>query len=91
MSKEKKTPKNQEIQEEVISGEIKETEAAEIAAENSEESKPEKARRKFNARSFKHGSISIVLTVVFIAAVVVVNIIVGLISERFDTTADLTN
>ena len=91
MSKEKKTPKNKEIQEEVISGEIKETEAAEIAAENSEESKPEKARRKFNARSFKHGSISIVLTVVFIAAVVVVNIIVGLISERFDTTADLTN
>lgn len=38
MSKEKKTPKNKEIQEEVISGEIKETEAAEIAAENSEES-----------------------------------------------------
>ncbi len=91
MSKEKKTPKNKEIQEEVISEEIKETEAAEIDAENSEESKPEKARRKFNARSFKHGSISIVLTVVFIAAVVVVNIIVGLISERFDTTADLTN
>ena len=52
--------------------------------------KPHKGR-KFNARSFKRGTMSVVLTVVFIAAVVVVNVIVGLISERFDTTADLTD
>lgn len=54
--------------------------------------KPKKpAKKKFNVRSFKHGTLSVVLTVVFIAAVVLVNVIVGLISERFDTTADLTD
>lgn len=91
MSKEKKTPETENISEE-----IKETEAAqtnETAAEKADDkpAKTEKAKRKFNARSFKHGSMSVVLTIVFIAAVVVVNIIVGLISERFNTTADLTN
>lgn len=81
-----------------IAEEIKETE--ETAAEPAEESKPEadekpakapKTKRKFNVRSFKHGSLSVVLTIVFIAVVVVVNVIVGLISERFDTAADLTD
>lgn len=104
MSKKKNTPneeiqENDEMRDNDISEEINET------ADNSEKSKPEtvenpeenkpakpaKPKRKFNVRSFKHGSMSVVLTVVFIAAVVVVNIIVGLISERFNTTADLTN
>ena len=64
------------------------------AADTEKESvKPEKSpkRKKFNPRSFRHGTLSVVLTLVFIAAVVVVNVIVGLISERFDTTADLTD
>lgn len=77
-----------------IEAEAKETETAEETKATPEKvSKPEKApkRRKFNPRSFKHGTMSVVLTVVFIAAVVVVNVIVGLISERFDTTADLTD
>ena len=73
---------------------------AEEAAETAETSKaeitenapkPTKAKKKFNARSFKHGTMAVVFTIVFIAAVVVVNVIVGLISERFDTTADLTD
>lgn len=96
MSK-KKTPEN----EEKISEEIKET-AEEVTENETEEtdntketetSKPEKqpkTKRKFNVRSFKHGSLSVVLTIVFIAVVVVINVIVGLISERFDTAADLT-
>lgn len=107
MSKKKNTPnedlqKNGEMRDNDISEEINETadnseESKTEASDNSERSKPEKPakpakpKRKFNVRSFKHGSMSVVLTVVFIAAVVVVNIIVGLISERFDTTADLTN
>ena len=77
-----------------IEAEAKETETAgETKAAPEKVSKREKApkRRKFNPRSFKHGTLSVVLTVVFIAAVVVVNVIVGLISERFDTTADLTD
>lgn len=52
---------------------------------------PVKSKRKFNARSFKYGTMSVVLTIVFIASVVVINVIVGLISERVDTTADLTD
>lgn len=99
MSKKKKTPENEENVN--ISEEIKETNETDeindadktndIAAEKTEPVKPQKAKRKFNVRSFKHGSMSVVLTIVFIAAVVVVNVIVGLISERFDTTADLTD
>ena len=53
--------------------------------------KPAKAKRAFNVRSFRHGTLSVVLTVIFVAAVVVLNVIVGIISERFDTTADLTD
>lgn len=73
----------------------KESAASEKESEPSEKESaaPAKApkRKKFNPRSFKRGTLSVVLTVVFIAAVVVVNVIVGLISERFDTTADLTD
>lgn len=70
-----------------------EADNADTEAENTDATKRARAARKskFNVRSFKHGTMSVVLTVVFIAAVVVVNVIVGLISERFDTTADLTD
>lgn len=99
MSKEKKTPENEEkLSEEIeeTAEEISEKEAAEKAdgettgTKEVKAAKPEKRKRKFNVRSFKHGSLSVVLTIVFIAVVVVINVIVGLISERFDTSADLT-
>ncbi len=86
---------NEKLTENMEVEETKEADTAAIAESVSEKdgSKPEKPRkgRKFNVRSFKRGTMSIVLTVVFIAAVVVVNVIVGLVSERFDTTADLTD
>ena len=47
-------------------------------------------REKFNKRSFQRGTLSVVLTVVFVAAVVLVNIIVGIVSDRVNTAADLT-
>ena len=53
--------------------------------------KKQKSKRKLNIRSFKHGTMAIVFTIVFIAVVVVLNVVVGIISERFDTTADLTD
>ena len=52
--------------------------------------KPERKKKSFNKRSFKRGALSIALTVVFIAAVVVLNVIVGIISDRVNTAADLT-
>lgn len=66
-------------------------EAAEETAESSKKEKPKKNKRKFNMRSLKYGTMSVVLTIVFIGVLVAVNVIVGLISERFDTTADLTD
>lgn len=69
--------------------ENKNIEAAEAAPAEKPEKAPKK-KKKFNVRSFKHGTLSVVLTVVFIAAVVVVNVIVGIISERVNTSADLS-
>ena len=71
------------------------SEESAVSAENTSEKakKPAKQGKKhsFNVRSFRHGTLSVVLTVLFVAAVVVLNVIVGIISERFDTTADLTD
>ncbi len=78
--------------------------AAENTAEKSEKKKkpqkklqeirngnPAARKLKLNKRNFKHGTLAVVLTVIFIAAVVVLNVIVGLISDRIDTTADLSD
>ena len=45
----------------------------------------------FKSRRFKHGSMATIITVLFIVAVVVVNIIASLILERFPTNIDLTS
>ncbi len=73
-----------------IETEIVEVEVSE-AVEAKETAKPETAKKKFNKRNFKHGTMSVILTVVFVAVVVLVNVIVGLISERFDTDVDLSD
>ncbi len=55
---------------------------------------PEKAEkngsRKFNIRNFKRGTLAVVLTIVFIGVLILVNIIVGILSDRFNTSADLS-
>lgn len=52
---------------------------------------PAARRHKFNKRNFKHGTMAVVFTVLFLAAVVVLNVIVNIVSDRFDTTADLSD
>lgn len=52
---------------------------------------PAARKHKLNKRSLKHGTMAVILTVLFIAGVVVLNVIVSIISDRFDTTADLTD
>ncbi len=55
--------------------------------------KKEGKRRLFsriNRRSLKHGSLSVAFTVIFIAAVVLVNVIVTVVSDRVGISADLT-
>ena len=84
------TPENSEELEVAVTAEETHAESAEVSAtENTE--KPEKSKKGFNKRNFKHGTMSIVLTIVFVAALVFVNIIVGLLAERFNTTADLSS
>ncbi len=57
-------------------------------------SAPEKAKKKsrnpFRSKKFKRGTLSIVFTALFIAGVVLVNVILGLVLERFNVEADLT-
>ena len=60
------------------------------AEQESAASAPAAAKRGINKRNLKHGTMSIVLTLVFVAALVFVNVIVGLLSERFNTSADLS-
>lgn len=52
---------------------------------------PAARKLKLNKRNFKHGTLAVVFTVIFIAAVVVLNVIVSMISDRIDTTADLSD
>ena len=57
-------------------------------------SAPEKTKKKsknpFRSKKFKRGTLSIVFTALFIAGVVLVNVILGLVLERFNVEADLT-
>ena len=64
---------------------------AQTAAEKAESGSAKKGGFKINKRNLKHGTMSVVLTIVFIAAVVVFNVIVGIVSDRFDTNVDLTS
>lgn len=52
--------------------------------------KKKKQKRKINTRSLKHGTLSAAFTVIFIAVVVLVNVIVSVISDRVGISADLT-
>ena len=49
-----------------------------------------KEKKKVNTRQLKHGMMATVLTLVFVAAVVLVNVIATVIFERYPLTLDLT-
>lgn len=53
--------------------------------------KPEKEKRPFNKKKLKYGTLATVITVFFIAFVVVVNLIAGVITEKKDIKLDLTS
>ncbi len=70
--------------------EIKKTEAVEEAAPKKEK-KPKKATKNpFRSKKFRHGSLSVVFTVIFVAAIVLINVILNLVLDRFDVEVDLT-
>lgn len=56
------------------------------------EKKPKKSvNNPFKSKKFKHGSLSVAFTVIFVAAIVLVNVICNLLLDRFDVKADLTD
>lgn len=59
-------------------------------ASGKKEKRSFKKKRKINTRSLKHGSLSVAFTVIFVAAVVLVNVLVTLVSDRAGISADLT-
>ncbi|MBQ8195948.1 MAG: GldG family protein [Oscillospiraceae bacterium] len=59
-------------------------------AKKSSEKAEKNGSRKFNIRNFKRGTLAVVLTIVFIGVLILVNIIVGILSDRFNTSADLS-
>lgn len=105
--KDKKIQDNkQETVEEVKMTEAEEAaaEETEAAAEETDEAtaeQPEAAPVSVKSESkssgsgrgkrLKHGALSVVFTVFFVAAIVLINIIFNMVLDRFDITADLTD
>ena len=48
------------------------------------------SKNPFKSKKFKHGGLSVVFTVIFVAAIVLVNVVFNLVLDRFDVKADLT-
>lgn len=55
-----------------------------------DEEQPKKPKKKREHKKLKHGAMSTVYTVIFVAVVVLVNIIAGIIFDRYPITFDLT-
>lgn len=75
----------------IIMNEEKNLEAAGTADENKPAPKKEKPEKHFNTKKLKYGSAATAITVLVIAAVVLVNVIVSLVGERTNLTVDLTS
>ena len=69
-------------------------ENADSADSDKAPAKPEKkkggSKNPFRNKKFRHGTLSVVFTVLFIAAVVLINVILNLVLDRFNVEADLT-
>lgn len=72
--------------------ELKNNDAAEQAAEpkKKKKEKPEKEKRTFNKRKFKYGSLATAITVIFIAAVVLLNVLASQLTDRYGLKIDTT-
>lgn len=83
-------------QEETPAEEISETSEAsptlEKAAANDKKEKPVKEKSASGrGKRLKHGALSVVFTVIFVTAIVLINIIFNMVLDRFDIAADLSD
>ncbi len=85
MSEEEKKGTEQTVQEQQV------PQAPQPAPEAKLPKKKKKSTKNpFKSKKFKHGSLSVVFTVIFTAAIVLVNVIFNLALDRFDIKADMT-
>ena len=63
------------------------TQESRVKSESAVREKPLNGRKK----RFKYGALSVTVTVIFVAAIVLINIIFNMVLDRFDITADLTD
>ena len=63
------------------------TQERRVKSESAVMEKPLNGRKK----RFKYGALSVTVTVIFVAAIVLINIIFNMMLDRFDITADLTD
>lgn len=87
-NKNKKNNNDKKINEEIVDINA-ETEAK--AEKKEEKASPKKASGSGKGKRLKRGALSVVFTVIFVAAVVLVNIIFNMVSDRFDFSADLSD
>lgn len=84
----KKTKKNSVAEEKAVDT-VKNDAASETAPKK--EKKKSSFKNPFKSKKFKHGSLSVAFTVIFVAAIVLVNVVFNLVLDRFDIKADLTD
>ncbi len=92
-------PEETAAAEEEIAAEEPDTEDAEAEITEAEDveaevKKPEKkksgSKNPFKNKKFKHGALSVVFSLIFIAAIVLVNVILRLVADRFSLEKDLS-
>lgn len=71
---------------------VNETAAPKEAKEQKKaEKKKTNHKNPFKSKKFRHGGLSVLFTVIFIVAIVLVNVVFNLVLDRFDIKADLTD
>lgn len=86
-----KTEKKAPEQEDIVGAPDLEAVVAAEEEKKSAEKQEKSSGKRFNIRNFKRGTLAVVLTIVFIGVLILVNIIVGILSDRFNTSADLSS
>ena len=61
-----------------------------VEQEDGEPAQEKKARRRSDTRKLRYGAMATGLSVIVIAAVVLLNVVVGILADRFPLTFDLT-
>lgn len=61
------------------------------AKESKQDAKPEQAKKPKNRKKLKYGALATGITAVFIAAVVLVNVVVSVVMDRYPLKVDLTS